>query len=150
MILLFIRVLDRWTITFIFSSKRKIVLEWKHSLLPLLAIAIMVTLLTNRCNTKNNLLWLEILIMLLSVPQSLKLLSKYFLPHSTFMWWHVECSPRGLHIIWFHWKNNIKKKLRPLSKEIVLASEYYYTRVSVLLFIFLRRFITLKLSPDRV
>ena len=45
-----------------------------------LAIAIMITLLTNRCRTENSLLWWEILVILLSVPQLLKLLRKYFPP----------------------------------------------------------------------
>ena len=40
--------------------------------------------------------------------------------------------------------------MRRLSKKIVLASEYYYTCLTVLLFIILRRFITWKLSPDQV
>ena len=45
-----------------------------------LAIAIMITLSTNRCTTKNSLLWQEIL-MFLSVPQPLKLLATIFLSH---------------------------------------------------------------------
>ena len=62
-----------WTITFVFSSKRKIVLEWKHALLPFyLVIAIMTTLLTNKWSTRNSLLWQEISIIFLSVPQSLR------------------------------------------------------------------------------
>ena len=35
-------------------------------------------------------------------------------------------------------------------KSLVLASEYYYISVNNLLFNFLRKFITWKLSPDRV
>ena len=38
----------------------------------------------------------------------------------------------------------------PLSKKIVFTSEYCYTCVIILFFIFLHRFITWKLSPDRV
>ena len=61
-----------WTITRVFSSKKKIVLEWKHALLPFyLVIAIMTTLLTNKWSTRNILLWQEILMMFLSVPRSL-------------------------------------------------------------------------------
>ena len=56
----------------------------------------------------------------------------------------------GLHIIRLKRKNNIKKKLRPLSKKKVLASEYFYTCINVQLFIFLPRFITWKLCPNRV
>ena len=61
-----------WTITLVFSSKKKIVLEWKHALLPFyLVIAIMITLLTNKWTTRNSLPWQQILMMFLSVPQSL-------------------------------------------------------------------------------
>ena len=41
-----------------------------------------------------------------------------------------------------------EKNLRPLSKKAVLASEYYYTYVNVLLLVFSGKFITWKLSPD--
>ena len=61
-----------WTINLVLSSKRKIVLEWKHALLPFhLAIAIMTTLITNKWSTRNSLLWQEVLMMFLSVSQSL-------------------------------------------------------------------------------
>ena len=116
-----------------------------------LAITIMITLLTNRCSTKNSLLWQEILMMFLSVPQPLKLLANIFLSHRYI--YLVTCR---LQCTWTpHYnikkeKQYHEKKLRSLSKKIVLASEYYYTCVIVLLFIFLRRFITWKLSPDRV
>ena len=75
-----------WTIALVFWSKKKIVLEWKHALLPLyLVIAIMTTLLTNKWTARNSLLWSEILMMFLSAPQSLN--------HGTF---------RGLEITnWF-------------------------------------------------
>ena len=43
----------------------------------------------------------------------------------------------------------MKKKSASLSKKIVLTSEYYYICVSVLLFIFLHRFITWELSLTR-
>ena len=46
-----------------------------------LAITNMITLLTNRCSTKNNLLLQEILMIFLSVPQPLKLLANIFLLH---------------------------------------------------------------------
>ena len=46
-----------------------------------LAITIMITLLTNRCSTKNNLLWQKIFMMFLSVPRLLKLLANIFLSH---------------------------------------------------------------------
>ena len=45
----------------------------------------------------------------------------------TFIWSHVGCSARELHITRLKRKNNIKKKLNPFSKNIVLASEYCYT-----------------------
>ena len=44
------------------------------------SITVAITLLTNRCCTKNSLLWWEILIMLQSVPHPLKLLSKHSPP----------------------------------------------------------------------
>ena len=80
-----------------------------------------------------------------------KTFSKYFLSHSYI--YLVTCR---LQCTWTPYykikkeKQYHEKKLRSLSKKIVLASEYYYTCVIVLLFIFLRRFITWKLSPDRV
>ena len=43
-----------------------------------LAIAVTITLLTNRCSTKNSLLRQEILMMLQSVLEQLKLLIKHF------------------------------------------------------------------------
>ena len=46
-----------------------------------LAITNMITLLTNRCSTKNNLLLQEILMIFLSVPQPLKLLANIFFLH---------------------------------------------------------------------
>ena len=52
----------------------------KISSIAFLAIAITITLLTNRYSTKNSLLWREISMMLLSVPQPLKLLSKQLPP----------------------------------------------------------------------
>ena len=116
-----------------------------------LAPAIMIALLTNRCSTKNSLLWQEVLVMFPSVPQLLKLLANIFLSHRYI--YLVTCR---LQCTWTpHYnikkeKQYHEKKLRSLSKKIVLASEYYYTCVIVLLFIFLRRFITWKLSPDRV
>ena len=46
-----------WTITLVLSKKRKIVLKWKHALLPFyLVIAIMTKLLTNKWSTRNSLL----------------------------------------------------------------------------------------------
>ena len=115
-----------------------------------LAPAIMIALLTNRCSTKNSLLWQEVLVMFPSVPQLLKLLANIFSHRYIYL---VTCR---LHCTWTPYYK-IKKekqyheiKLHSLSKKIVLASEYYCTCVIVLLFIFLRRFITWKLSPDRV
>ena len=55
-----------------------------------LAIAIMITLLTNRCSTKNSLPWQEILMMLLSVLQPLTFLSKYFPPAHKYIYL-VKC-----------------------------------------------------------
>ena len=81
-----------WTISLVFSSKRKIVLEWKHALF----IAIRTTLLTNKWSTRSSLLWQEILMMVLSAPQSLN--------HETFrglkitnlfIIWHGNCLLTG-------------------------------------------------------
>ena len=47
-------------------------------------------------------------------------------------------------------KRQYKEKNCPRSKKTVLASEYCYTCVNSLLFIFSRKFITWKLSSDRV
>ena len=138
-----------WTITLVFSSNNFFI-RMKTRSTAFLGITIMIPL-TNRCSTKNSLLWQEILMMFLSVPQPLKLLANIFLSHRYI--YLVTCR---LQCTWTpHYnikkeKQYHEKKLRSLSKKIVLASEYYYTCVIVLLFIFLRRFITWKLSPDRV
>ena len=113
-----------------------------------LAVAIMITLLTNRCSKKKQPTVAENRD---DVSQPLKLLANIFLSHRYI--YLVTCR---LQCTWTpHYnikkeKQYHEKKLRSLSKKIVLASEYYYTCVIVLLFIFLRRFITWKLSPDRV
>ena len=115
-----------------------------------LALAIMITLLTNRCSTKNSLLWQEVLVMFLSVPQLLKPLANIFSHRYIYL---VTCR---LHCTWTpYYKIKTEKqyheiKLRSFSKKRALASEYYYTCLIVLLFIFLHRFIRWKLSPDRV
>ena len=61
----------------LFSQVRENCIRMKTCSTVFLAIAITVTPLTNRCSTKISLLWHEVLMMLLSVPQSLKILSKY-------------------------------------------------------------------------
>ena len=110
----------------------------------------MIIQLTNRCSTRNSLLWQEILMMFLSVLQPLKLLANTFLSQRYI--YLVACR---LQCTWTPYykiekeKQYNEKKLCPLSKKIVLASDYYYTCVIVLYFIFLRRFITWNMSPDR-
>ena len=104
------------------------------------AIVIMITLLTDRCSTKNSLLWQEIWMMFLSVPQTLKLLANIFLSHRYISL--VTCRPQ---YTWTpYYKIEKEKQFSEnnciLSKKIVLASEYYYACVIVLLFILLRRF----------
>ena len=86
-----------WTITLVFSSKKKIVLEWKHALLPFcLVIAIMNTLLTNKWSTRNSMLWQEILMMFLSVPQSLNHETFHGLRITNwFITWHGNCLQAG-------------------------------------------------------
>ena len=116
-----------------------------------LAIAIMINFLTNRCSTINSLLWQEISMMFLSVPQPLKLLANIFLSHRYI--YLVICRLQCTWIPYYKTekeKQYNEKKMRPRSKKIVLASEYYYTCLTALLFIILRRFITWKLSPDQV
>ena len=64
-----------------FLKKEKNCITMKTRSTVFLAIAIMITLLTNRISTKNSLLWQEILMMFLSVPQTLKLLANIFPSH---------------------------------------------------------------------
>ena len=89
--------MHRWTITLLFSSKKKNVLEWKHALLPVyLVISIMTTLLTNKLSTRNSLLWQEILMMFLSVHQSLNHGTFHGLKITNwFITWHGNCLLTG-------------------------------------------------------
>ena len=62
-----------------------------------LVIAIMITLLSNKCSTKSSLLWQKILMMILSVPQSLN----HF--HGTFHGlkitnWFITCLLAGFNV----------------------------------------------------
>ena len=102
------RVGDRWTITLLFWSERKVVLRMKTC--SIVAIAITITMLTNGCSTKNQPTMAGNLNDV-AIPQPLKLLSRYFPPHiiGTFIWWHVDCSARELHIIRWKRKNTMKK-----------------------------------------
>ena len=59
-----------------------------------LVIAIMITLLSNKCSTKNSLLWQEILMMFLSVPQPLNQFHGTFHGLKITNWfitWHENC-----------------------------------------------------------
>ena len=59
-----------------------------------LTIAIMITLLTNKCSTKKSLLWQEILIIFLSVPQPLNQFDGTFHGLKITNWsitWHGNC-----------------------------------------------------------
>ena len=114
------------------------------------AIVIMITLLTDRCSTKNSLLWQEIWMMFLSVPQTLKLLANIFLSHRYI--YLVTCRPQYTWTPYYkiEKEKQFSEKNCILSKKIVLASEYYYACVIVLLFILLRRFFYMETvsSPD--
>ena len=86
-----------WTITLVFSRKKKNVLEWKYDPLPFyLVIAIMTRLLTNKWSTRISLLWQEILMMFLSVPQSLNHGTFHGLKITNwFITWHGNCLLTG-------------------------------------------------------
>ena len=65
-----------------------------------LVIAIMITLLSNKCSTKNSLLWQEILMMFLSVPQSLNQFHGTFDRLKITNWfiaWHGNCLLTGFN-----------------------------------------------------
>ena len=47
--IIFVKVMDRWKITLVFSSNRKNCIRMKIHSIAFLAIAITITLLTNRC-----------------------------------------------------------------------------------------------------
>ena len=94
--------------------KSKIVLEWKHALLPFWLV-ITVTLLTNRCSTKKqptvvgNLNDVSLCASTSKTFKQIFLIYMYF--HIVrFIWWHVDCSACGLNIIRLKRKNNIKEK----------------------------------------
>ena len=86
-----------WTITLVFSSKKKIVLQWKHDLPPFyLVTAIMTTLSANKWSTRNSMLWQEILMMFLSVSQSLNHGTFHGLKITNwFITWHGNCLLTG-------------------------------------------------------
>ena len=77
LILFFITVMDYYPCII---KKEKNYIRMKIRSTAFLATAIAITLLTNRCSTKNSLLRGKIFMMLLSVPKPLKLLSKYYPP----------------------------------------------------------------------
>ena len=92
------------------------------------AIFIVITLLTNRCSTKNRLLWQEIVMMFLSVPKLLKLLANFFLSHRyiflvTFICWY-PCSIEKVMIVHigvttnFQGNNRKTKKLQQFCRDI--------------------------------
>ena len=56
----------------------KIVLEWKHALLLFWLLPLWLHYLSNKCSTKNSLLWPKILMMFLSVPQPLNKFHRTF------------------------------------------------------------------------
>ena len=63
-----------------------------------LVIAIMITLLSNKCSTKNSLLWQKILMMFLSVPQPLNQFHGTFHGLKITNWfiiWHGNCLLTG-------------------------------------------------------
>ena len=107
----------------------KTVLEWKHTLLFLWLLPLRSQIDVAICT---------------STSKTFKQTFSFYI--GTFVWWYVDCTTRGLHIRRLKRRNN--KKI--LCKKIVLASEYYYTCVNDVLLIFSHKFITWKLSPDRV
>ena len=85
-----------WTITLVFSSKSKIILDQKHALLPFWLV-ITITLSTNRCSTEKlptvagNLNDVSLCI---STSKTFKLIVSFCT--GTLIWWHVDCSARGI------------------------------------------------------
>ena len=85
-----------------------------------MAIAIMTALLTNRCRTISSLIWQVTLF--LSVPQPQKLLANIFLKHRyIYLVTCRQCTWTPYYKI--EKEKMSRKKLRPLSKKTVFASE---------------------------
>ena len=84
------------TITLVFSSKSKIILDQKHALLPFWLV-ITITLLTNRCSTEKQPTVagnLNDVSLCTSNFKNFKLIVSFCT--GTLIWWHVDCSARGI------------------------------------------------------